>query len=96
MSALEDEYEIPQVMANIDGVPANSEVRRQVLRQISHFKNVLRNYNPDNFTPAALARNKTLWMSEFHEKFDNLVDALIVIESLILTPTRRVLRMSTG
>ena len=68
-------------MATVDGVATNSEVRRQVLRQINHFKNVLKGYNPDSFTPSSLIRNKTLWMSKFWEKFNNLVDALTDIES---------------
>ena len=67
-------------MATVDGVAASSEVRRQVLIQITHFKNVLRTYNPDRHSPASLIRNRTLWMSEIQEKFDNVVEALVNIE----------------
>ena len=67
-------------MANVDGVAANSDVRRQVLLQVTHFKNVLRTYNPDRHSPASLIRNKALWMSEIQEKFDNVVEALVNIE----------------
>ena len=67
-------------MATIDGVAANSGVRRQVLLQITHFKNILRTYNPDRHSPVSLIWNKTLWMSEIQEKFDNVVEALVNIE----------------
>ena len=68
-------------MATVDGVATNSEVRRQVLGQINHFKKVLRGNNPYNFTPASLIRNKTPWMSKFEEKFNYVVEALVDIES---------------
>ena len=67
-------------MATIDGVAANSEVRRKVLLQITHYKTCLRTYNPERHSPVSLIRNKTLWMSEIQEKFDNVVEALVNIE----------------
>ena len=83
MSALEDEFEVPpqDEMATVDGVAPNSDVRRQVLLQITHFKNILRTYNPDRHSAASLIRNKALWVSEVQEKFDNVVEALVTIET---------------
>ena len=78
MSALEDEFEVPE---SVDGVDADSNVRRRVLGKIRLFKAALSVCDPSKHAAEAVKAREVQWLAQVDKKFENLIDALSDIEN---------------